>query len=154
MKKVKFFNKGVIILLLTITLILTSFNVIANTRTTQSLSKTLILEDQDNVCDSNINNYEFPQKQSDLGFPKGLFTEVLIGRAEGEAISGKLIGFRGKIVKINFEYLRIEVRRLFPFRWEMSDFRYTTAFMFNVNQTIPQGPFHFESEWIVAIVFK
>ena len=156
MQKVKYFQKTIIILILTGFLILTSFSLTADIKTKHSLLENScnLIDNKETVYGNKIDTDVSCQKQNTQDFPRGLFFEVLKGVAEGKAISGKVLGFRGKIVKINFEYLKIEVRRLFPLRWEMSNFYNTTAFMFNVNQTIPQGAFDFESEWVVAIVFK
>lgn len=80
--------------------------------------------------------------------------KILRGWATGYAISGKTIGFRGTIAKINFEYLKMEWYQIIPPRWQMTSFYNVTAVFFNVNQTIPQGPFEYGSDWVLAIIFQ
>ena len=88
------------------------------------------------------------------GQPRGKYISILRGWATGNATSGKSIGFRGTIAKINFVYLKMEWYQIFPPRWQMISFNNVTAIFFNVNQTIPIGPFEFENDWVIAIVFQ
>jgi len=85
---------------------------------------------------------------------RGKFVSVIRGWAVGNATSGKVIGFSGNIAKINFEYLSITKLKFFPPRWETANFWNTSAIIFNLNQTIPQGPFDLEEDWVVAVIFK
>ncbi|MDH7507660.1 MAG: hypothetical protein QHH15_07770 [Candidatus Thermoplasmatota archaeon] len=118
------------ILLLTIILILTSFNI--------------------NAEETKNNNYS-NDNPDQIGLRH---IKILRGWASGNATSGKLIGLRGKIAKINFEYLRIAKYALIPPRWEYSDFWDVTAIFLKVDQTIPQGHFEFEPDWVLAIIFE
>jgi hypothetical protein len=145
MNNVRLFLRKASIFLLIILLILTSVDVIADIETTKPEVATLKNEQiTNNKNDDSIKNSNYLLRH----------IKVLRGWAEGKATSGKLIGFRAKIVKINFNYLKIESIRFFPIRWEMSDFWNATAIIFNFNQTIPQGPFEMERDWIVAIIFN
>jgi hypothetical protein len=154
MKKVRYILKGAGILLLTIALVLTSVVVTADKEHIQPLSKTSYNggNGQDIVWDNNI--YGLPQAQNAINTSRGRFISVLRGWAVGNASSGKLIGSHGRIAKINFDFVRITRLRFFPIRWEMSNFWNVTAIFFGLDQTIPEGPFDFERDWVVAIVFK
>jgi hypothetical protein len=145
MNNVRLFLRKASIFLLIILLILTSVDVIADIETTKPEVEIPKNEQiTNNKNDDSIKNSNYLLRH----------IKVLRGWAEGNATSGKLIGFRAKIVKINFNYLKIESIRFFPIRWEMSDFWNATAIIFNFNQTIPQGPFEMERDWIVAIIFN
>jgi hypothetical protein len=153
-KKVRYFLKGASILLLTIALILTSVVVTADKETMQPISKISYNggNGQDIVWDNNI--YGLPQAQNSINTSRGKFISVLRGWAVGNASSGKLIDSRGRMAKINFDFLKISRLRFFPIRMEMSSFWNVTAIFFGFDQAIPEGPFNFERDWVVAIVFK
>jgi len=145
MNNVRLFLKEASIFLLIILLILTSIDVIADIETTKpevAIPKNELITNNKN--DDSIKNSNYLLRH----------IKVLRGWAEGNANRGKLIGFRDKIAKINFNYLKIESIRFFPIRLEMSDFWNAIAIIFNFNQTIPQGPFEMERDWVVAIVIN
>jgi len=133
MINIKYILKGVNIFLITILLISTSVIVIAN---------------------KEIINYKNEDLSKTSGEVLGKFVSFLRGFAVGNATSAKLIGSSGNIAKINFVYLSITRLKFFPPRWETANFFNTTAIIFNINQTIPHGPFDFQEEWVVAIIFK
>ena len=135
--------KVISIILLTIFLISTSVVVIADKEKT--IKEVTITRNKEFTNDKN----DDLTKNSDQ--TRGIFVPILRGWATGNASSGKPIGFRGKIAKIKFDYLKIE--RFVFFRWEKADFWNATAIFFNVNQPIPKGSFDFKKHWVVAIVF-
>ena len=100
--------------------------------------------------DTNIND----GSSESSGEPLGKFFSVLRGWAIGFATSGKLIGRSGNIAKINFEYLSITKLKFLPPRWETANFFNISAIIFNLNQTIPHGPFDLEEDWVVAVIIK
>ncbi len=146
MNNIRFFKKSASIFLLTILLILTSVDVIADI---ESTTPEVTIPGNEQII--NIKNDD-SIKNSVQSLRKHI--NFLIGWAEGNASSGKLIGFRDKIVKIKFNYFKIEGIRFFPIRWQMADFWNATAIIFNFNQTIPQGPFEMERDWVVAVVIN
>ena len=86
--------------------------------------------------------------------PLGKLFSVMRGWAVGNATSGKLVGLHHRIAKINFEFLAITKLKFFPPRWETANFYNNTAYLFNLNQTIPQGPFELQKDWVIAVVIK
>lgn len=86
--------------------------------------------------------------------PLGKIFSIMRGWAIGNATSGKLIGRHHRIAKINFEYLSITKLKFFPPRWETANFFNNTAYLFNLNQTIPQGPFELQKDWVIAFIIK
>ena len=145
MNNVRLFLRKASIFLLIILLILTSVDVIADIETTKpevAIPKNEPITNNKN--DDSIKNSNYLLRH----------IKVLSGWAEGNATSGKIIGSRGKIVKINFDDLKIDGFHFIPPRWEMSDFKNVTAIFLNVNQNITKDPFYFERDWVIAIVFK
>ena len=99
MTNVRFLIKGARIFLLTILLILTSFVVIADKKTKTEL----IITEYKEI--TNNKNDRLTKASNQI---LGKHIKILRGWAEGNATSGKVIGFRGKIAKINFNYFKIE----------------------------------------------
>ena len=113
---------------------------------------TLLISPSFFVKAQEIKNNNFIDEKSDLITLK--FIKILWGWATGNATSGMSFGFRKTIAKINFVNLDMVRFAIFPPRWEYSDFYNVTAIFFNVNQTIPQGSFTFELDWVIAIIFE
>ena len=143
MNNVSYLIKGASIFLLVISMILTSIVVVAETTKPEET----IIQNQE-ITDKNA----YLTKTTDQ--PRFEKMYILRGWAIGNASSGKKIGFRGTIAKIEFDSLKISKFMFPPPRWEFSDYYNVTAIVFNVRQTIPEGPFVFENEWVIAIVFE
>ena len=72
----------------------------------------------------------------------------------GNASSGRQLGVFGNIGIIKFNTVQFVLIRFFPIRLNITNLKNVTAFIYGINQTIPNGSFDFEEEWILfAFVF-
>jgi len=91
----------------------------------------------------------------DSSKPSGIiprfFFRVLV---HGNASSGRQLGIFGNIGIIKFNHAQFVLIRFFPIRLNVNTVNNVTAFIYGINQEIPNGSFDFKEEWILfAFVF-
>ena len=145
MRNTKYLLKEASFLFIVLLMISTSVSVIAEN---QAAKSELI-----SLKSNKILNKEFVDSTEISNQPQGKFISVIRGWAVGNASSGKTIGTRGKIAIIKFDHVIFTQLKFLPLRWEMADFYDVTAIVFRLDQTIPEGPFEFKRERVVAIIF-